>query len=79
MDHLERDAQESLQKKAAFLLQKSLHSPVGEVSSNIKVHSVGASKYHYMVMLLPFPVFHCKFVCSVSPRRREKIEVHWNY
>ena len=70
-----------LQKKAAFQspTDGSLHSPVGEVSSNIKAHSVGSSKYHYMVMLLPFPVFHRKFVCSVSPCRREKVEVHWNH
>lgn len=52
-----------LQKKAVFQspTDRSLHSPVGEVSSSIKAHSVGSSKYHYMVMLLPFPVFHSKF------------------
>lgn len=64
-----------LRKKAVF---QSLHSPVGEVSSNIKAHSMGSSKYHYMAMLLPFSAFHSKFVCSVSVRRREKVEVHWN-
>ena len=48
-----------LRKKAGFQspADGSLHSPAGEVSSNVKAHSVGSSKYRCMAMLLPFSVF----------------------